>query len=193
MTLWPTLVRANSQVQKGDPAADADTLLTTTRHVLEQLSLLDCDMNKVIWRQSKLSPASSSNPNGLVPIKLQVEDPLAAMMLCYFASYSIVANRIALSTMKKLACNRGVVEDFEHRIQHQCRRIWMLLEYSCSNKPLGLPIMPAALLVTYEPAKDPTARRRVLTALNELQCGRFGSTPWTAERIGLATAKLLGT
>lgn len=94
--------------------------------------------------------------------------------------------------MQKTTYESKEPEDFRDRILFQCQRIWMLLDYSCSSKPLGLPMMTAALLFTYGSAKDAAAQRDIIAALNELDCGRLGNTPWSVEGIARATAALLG-
>ncbi|KAH8124961.1 hypothetical protein ACSS6W_005203 [Trichoderma asperelloides] len=192
MTIWPTLARENFQIRAGDSAVNPLIPLRRARDVLNKLSRIDHDMGGIIFRQSKITTKPSATTDGLVQMMFEVEDPLAAMLLCHLATFSIIVHRIALSIMQNTTCENEELGGFEGRILYQSRRIWMLLDYSRSNKPLGLPIMTAALLFTYEPAKDPATRRAIVAALNDLDCGRLGSMPWCAERIGRATAALLG-
>ena len=191
MALWPTLVRNHSQIQLGDSTLDPKMALAQTRHVLKSLAVIERDMNNAVWRQGRLS-STPSHSTSLVSMSLKVRDPLAAMLFCHFATYSVIVHRIALSIMKTMTSNGVVEEQFNSMIGSQCRRIWMLLEYAQFAKPLGLPIMPAALLVTFETANNANARAEIISALNELQRGRVGSIPWTAGRAGQATALLLG-
>lgn len=192
MTVWPTLARENFQIRAGDSAVNPLIPLRRARDVLNKLSRIDHDMGGIIFRQSKITTKPSATTDGLVQMTFEVEDPLAAMLLCHLATFSIIVHRIALSIMQNAACENEELGGFEDRILYQSRRIWMLLDYSRSNKPLGLPIMTVALLFTYEPAKDLAARRAIVAALNDLDCGRLGNMPWCAERIGRATAALLG-
>lgn len=58
----------------------------------------------------------------------------------------------------------------------------MLIEHSRRHKPLGLPVMPAALVFTLESAvDDPDLKRNILDALVEL--GNFQLLENTQERL----------
>ncbi|KAL6884422.1 hypothetical protein GGI43DRAFT_419535 [Trichoderma evansii] len=192
MTIWPTLAKENFQIRAGDSAVNPLMALKRARYVLRKLSRIDHDMGEIIFRQGKITTKPPQATDGLVKMMFEVEDTLAAMLLCHFATFSIIIHRIALSIMQRMICENEELEGFEDRILYQCRRIWMLLDYSRSNKPLGLPIMTPALLFTYEPTKDPAARREIVAALNDLDSGRPGPNQWCTERIGRATAMLLG-
>jgi hypothetical protein len=127
----------------------------------------------------------------------QVKDTMAALAICHYAMITIIVCRILLWLQQQTSyihilttisyCKTGGKEatELQTEILSQCRRIWMLIEHSRRNRPLGLPVMPAALMFTFESAvDDPDLKQNILDALVEL--GSFQmleNGTWGEERL----------
>ena len=123
---------------------------------------------------------------------LEVKNTLVAMLVCHDAMYSVAVHRIVLSqlgakwnaTYDPVVLGKGLLR--------QCKRIWAHMEYSRSHEPMGLPIMPSALILTYDYAGGQAAPESIIDTLNDLDSFRLIKPVYNAERIRRATAFLLG-
>jgi hypothetical protein len=181
MTLWPSFVCDYSELYCGKQGFDSSGLYTKVWRVLENLEGLNEEFAKIVSNKGLLSIVPSNTPNSLVPVMFEVHDTMAAMFVCHQAIFAIVTQRILQSLLPV-----GSVEAFEceERILSECRRVWMLIEYSRCNKPLGMPAMQAALIFTVESAADGKAKKSIVEAMNDLDSFRvLSSGPWEGEQL----------
>lgn len=207
MACWPTLVREYSQLREGSCSSDdggdtIDHLILLYKRactVLEGLKYINHDLGKVIREQNLITTVTSSRPNDPLPLMFQVKDTMAALAICHYAMITIVVCRIlvwvlqeapyihllAVSTIPYCKTEEKETAELQTEIISQCHRIWMLIEHSRRQKPLGLPVMQAALIFTFESAvDDPDLKRNILDALNELGAFQvFDNGPWREEQL----------
>jgi hypothetical protein len=120
----------------------------------------------------------------------EVHDTIAAMFVCHEAIFTIVAYRI-LQYMS--LCGPIETLECEAKILHKCQRVWMLIEHSQCHKPLGLPVMQAALIFTIESATDPEARQSIVAAMNDLSSFQvLTQGPWKGEQLACISRSLRG-
>lgn len=180
MACWPTLVREYAELREGQCSGDqVEYLLLYKRGctVLEGLKYINHDLGSVIKDQNLITTAPSSRPNDPLPLMFQVKDTMAALAICHYAMVTIVVCRILIWLLQETqyaflsttTTTHHKTAELQTEIITQCHRVWMLIEHGRRHKPLGLPIMPAALAFTLESAVDePDLKRNVLEALGEL-------------------------
>jgi hypothetical protein len=192
MTLWPTLVYENSKLRDGDGdlTANYQSLSMTARNVLTELQSIDQDLERLLHEKNLVSIVPSCRPSDPLPLMFEVKDTMAALAICHYAIFSIVVYRILLSLP---VCETVEALQFEAEILNQCHRVWMLIEHSRRNRPLGLPVMQAALVFTFESANNLETRENILTALNELDGPRISANgPWRGEQLTHIARSLRG-
>lgn len=212
MACWPTLVREYSQLREGgssnsnNSGSDGDDVIDhlillykRACTVLEGLKYINHDLGKVIQDQKLITTVPSSRPNDPLPLMFQVKDTMAALAICHYAMITIVVCRIlvwvleevpyihllATSTIPYCETEEKNIAELQTEITSQCHRIWMLIEHSRRQKPLGLPVMQAALSFTFESAIDePDLKQNILDAMNELGAFQvFDNGPWREEQL----------
>ncbi|RFU23899.1 hypothetical protein B7463_g12441, partial [Scytalidium lignicola] len=190
MTLWPDLVCDYSEFYRGNLAIDSYKLYMEVRRVLDKLENINREFEDIVNTQDLLRIVPSCNSNGLVTVMFEVYNTMAAMFVCHYAVFSIIAHRILQSL-----CLGGPLETLqcEAEILNQCRRVWMLIEHSRRNKPLGLPVMQAALIFTFESATDCKAKESIVATMNDLDSLRvLGNGPWKGEQLTRISQSLRG-
>ena len=190
MTLWPGFVCEYSELYRGNLGIDRYELYTRVRGVLDELETLNQEFDDIVDEQDLMCIVQSCISNNLVTVMFEVHDTMAAMFVCHQAIFTIVSQRILLSIG---LC--GSIETFqcEAKILHQCQRVWMLIEHSRRHKPLGLPVMQAALIFTFESAPDLKARQSIIAAMNDLDSYRvLGKGAWTGEQLEYIARSLRG-
>ncbi|KAI1457956.1 hypothetical protein F4805DRAFT_467031 [Annulohypoxylon moriforme] len=194
MTIWPTLVRENAQLQQGDLTINTNRVVEKGLCVLEQLRRIDDDLTKLLSSQKLMGIKPSEDTSSLVPAMFEVKDKLAAMLVCHYGMYSIVVHRIVLSQLYRGMGGDGTQTQrhLESEMMRQCKRIWMLIDYSRCHKPFGLPIMTPALMMTYGLAQGPVAQGRIIDIMNELDTFRFRNKYWDVDQISHNINSLLG-
>lgn len=193
MTFWPTLVCEYAKLWNGQARYDGEisylTLYTSACTVLEALKYINHDLDKIIHEQKLIITVPSSRPDDLLPLMFQVHDSMAALAICHCAMITIVVLRIMLWLLQtKSQMLRSIIPskttfnrtaELKAEIMNQCHRVWMLIEHSRCTKPLGLPVMQAALVFTFEAtAEDTSMRQNVLNALNDMSNGE-----WSEQRV----------
>ncbi|KAI1385700.1 uncharacterized protein F4822DRAFT_351614 [Hypoxylon trugodes] len=191
MTLWPTLVRENSALRKGDLTIDREVALEKCLHVLEELSHIGCEVDDLLDSEKFIKVKPTTNKLDFVPMMFDVKDRLAAMLVAHYAMYSVIVHRLVLSHLRVLR-RRHDTGLMEQELLRQCRRIWMLTEYSLAYKPMGLPIMSAILLLTYDLAEGPAAQDRIIGIVHELDDFRSMERFIDADKIRRGIAPLIG-
>lgn len=169
MALWPSLVHDNCKLREGSLTIDPSVLSHNASHVLEELQSIDQDLKRIIDEQDLLIIVPSRRLDDPLPVMYEVKETMAAMAICHYAIFSIAVNQILLSLH---AADSVETSQIEAEILNQCHRVWMLIEHSRLNKPLGLPVMQAALIFTLESAQDTNTRRNIISAMNDLDSFR---------------------
>lgn len=192
MTCCPTLVCEYAPLWNGQTLCDGEinrlTLYTSACTVLEALIYINHDLDKIIHDQKLIITVPSSRPDDL-PLMFQVHDTMAALAICHCAMITIVVLRIMLWLLQTqsqmlqsiIPCKKTFkrTAELQTEVMNQCHRVWMLIEHSRCTKPLGLPVMQAALVFTFEAtAEDTSMRQNVLNALNEVSNGE-----WSEQRV----------
>ncbi|KAI0830995.1 hypothetical protein F5Y06DRAFT_301744 [Hypoxylon sp. FL0890] len=168
MTLWPTVAREKSLLLQGDGTVDTNTALERGILVLTELSRIGNDVDELLTNGKSISVKPSTSQGGLVPVIFNVKDKLVTLLACHYAMYSIVTHRIVLSQLQATGDKWQDQKVLKAELMRQCRHIWIPLDYSRPLKPLGLPIMPPALMFTLDLAEGPVAQEEVVEAMNEL-------------------------
>ncbi|KAH8691474.1 hypothetical protein BGW36DRAFT_388390 [Talaromyces proteolyticus] len=196
MTRWPTLVREYSMLREGGGDVVFNHLSVSKKAyaVLDELKYINDDWEHVIDDQDLLRSAPSYRPNDPLPLMFEVKDTMAALAICHYAMFSIIVCRILLS-LQIMSCETGETVQLQAGIVNQCHRIWMLIDHSLCHKPLGLPVMQGALILTFETAVDDdlNMKRYILDALNELDAYRvLAKGPWKENQVVYIARSLRG-
>ncbi|KAJ5273736.1 hypothetical protein N7478_008861 [Penicillium angulare] len=164
MTLWPALVRMRSILTFSD-IMDTVELSQKAYQAVEELELIDQELSSFIQGKELLREVPSSQLNDTLPTMFEVKETMAAMAICHHAILSIIVRRILISVITTTP---------EEAVQPECdifrysHRVWMLIEHRRLHKPLGLPAMQAALIFTFESARDQRTKERMLESLDDL-------------------------
>lgn len=192
MTYLPKLARENFELRRGNPAVSTNEVLERARNVLVELSNIGYAMDKLLHSKNLITITQSNGHDDPVSTMFEVKDNLVAMLMCHHAMYSIIILRTILSLLRREIHEQKESSQIEEEILCQCRRAWMLIDYSRSNKPLGLPIMQSTLLFTYDCVTHQATQRRILATMNELDGVRIGNRSWQGERVSYIAKIFLG-
>ena len=175
MTLWPTLVHQKQELRNSNPSIDRLTLLQQTSKVKDAVDNIGVKLDCLIKSDELMEYIPATCLSTVVSEMLKFKDQMAAVLLCYHAMYSIIVHHILLS----LSSDPFDKQDLGCNIPRLSRRIWMLVDHGRRNKPLGLPMLPAALLMTVESANWKT-QEQIIDIMNELDsCQRLRCESWT--------------
>ncbi len=179
MTVWPNLVREKLHFYKGDPRVDPVTIVQKAYQVKGAMLEIGLKLDALIEEYDLARPVPPTCLFSLVPEMLEFKDPMAALILCYHATFSIIISQI----LSSLVNNTISESELEGEILHQSKRIWMLVEHGRQNKPLGLPILQTALILTTEWANR-EAQKEIIAIMNELDSSMKSSREgWTREKL----------
>ena len=177
--MWPNLVREKLDFCEGNPRIDPIALVEKAHQVKVAMLEIGLKLDALIKKHKLARPIPPTCLFSLVPEMLEFQDPMAALLLCYHAMYSIISSQI----LSSLINNPLYESELKGEALHQSQRIWMLVEHGRQNKPLGLPILQAALIMTIEWA-DWEAQEEVIVIMNELDSSIKSSREgWTRERL----------
>lgn len=192
MTIWPTLGRENVQLRQGDVNTNPQAVLSKGLRAIEALGAVSDSLDEIINDRTRMGIKPTADPCGPVVTSFEVRDNLVARLVCHYAMFSVAVHRIVLSQLQATGGIRHNPEALENELRRQCHRIWMLIDYSVSLQPLGLPIMIPALILTYDLAEDTATRRKITDTMNEVDRLRSGKLFWEAAQIQHAANVLLG-
>jgi hypothetical protein len=179
MTLWPTLVHGKLALRDGNPSVNRFTLIQKAQQAKQAMDSISVDLDALIERHELVKCIPATCLSDLVSEMFEFKDPMAAVVMCYHATFSIAVDQILLSLDDT---------DFEkarlkYRIEFLSRRIWMLVEHGLQNKPVGLPILQSSLFMTVDLALC-QAQEQIIAIMNELDSAqRSDSGCWTREKI----------
>jgi hypothetical protein len=178
MAIWPNLVREKLDFY-GNPRIDLTALAEKAHRVKVAMLEIDLELHALIKKHKLARPIPPTCLFSLVSEMLEFQDPMAALLLCYHAMYSIIISQIISSLI-----NNSLYEsELKGETLHQSERIWMLVEHGRQNKPLGLPILQTALIMTTAWA-DWEAQEEIIAIMNELDSSRKSSSEgWTREKL----------
>ncbi|KIM93552.1 hypothetical protein OIDMADRAFT_184715 [Oidiodendron maius Zn] len=179
MTLWPALVREKQYYFESDQYVDPFALIQKTEQVKAAVDEIGRDLDALIESDMLIRHIPATCLSDLVSEMFEFKDRMAAVLLCYHAMYSITVYQILVS----LSADPFHEPELKHEILRLSRRIWMLVEHGLKNKPLGLPMLPAALLTTADSA-DWEAQDQIIEIMNEFDsCQRLKCDTWTRQKL----------
>jgi hypothetical protein len=179
MTIWPNLVREKLDFCEGNPRIDLTALVEKAHRVKVAMLEIGLELDALIKKHKLARPIPPTCLFSLVSEMLEFQDPMAALLLCYHAMYSIIISQIISSLIN----NPLYESELKGETLHQSERIWMLVEHGRQNKPLGLPILQAALIMTTAWA-DWEAQEEIIAIMNELDSSMKSSREgWTREKL----------
>jgi hypothetical protein len=179
MTLWPTLVRQKQELCETNTSIDRLTLMQKTQKVKEAVDKIGIKLDCLIKSDGLIEYIPATCLSTVVSEMFKFKDQMAAVLLCYHAMYSIIVHHILLS----LSSDPFDKLDLGCNIPRLSRQIWMLVDHGRRNKPLGLPMLPAALLMTVESANW-NAQEQIIDIMNELDsCQRLRCESWTRGKL----------
>lgn len=171
------LIREKLQFYESDCDTDIASLIHRAREVKRTIDQIGRELDVLIEECGFMYRAHSIHLTNLVFEMFHFNEPMAAILMCYHAIYSIVIYRIFLSL------EPDTFNDLRSEIRRLSSRIWMLTDYGCETKPLGLPMLQAALLMTVD-AMDWDSQEQLISVMNELDyCHRSKAGLWTREKL----------
>ncbi|KAH8812699.1 hypothetical protein F5884DRAFT_315355 [Xylogone sp. PMI_703] len=183
MSVWPSLLRRKTVLRKGtsiDPVADLSTLWNASHKVKNVMHVIGEDLDALIEDRDMARVVPSISLLALVDKVYEFDENMPALLLCYQAMYSIVVLRIIWS----VTVDPDYLEELESELLYYSKRIWMLVDHGRRFRPLGIPILYTALVLTLESA-DEEVHECITQLVNELN-GSFNDLEvgsWTTEKL----------